>query len=321
MSKSNLVGGKWKILNEIGKGQFASVYKAENITDQNVVAVKIARPTDSDRLKHEYEIYQDLHCRATNKFIGFPKMMYYGTFGEKNALVMDLLGPSLHEMLNRFNGKLSLKSVFQIGIQMTKWLEHMHTCGWIHCDMKPANMMISTNHRDSCTVYLADLGHSERFIDSDTNRHRPLSQGRSYIGTPKYMSTNMHNRFQLSRRDDLESLAYVMVFLFLGKLPWSGILGGTRGTLMERIARVKLGIPIHEICSGMPKEMVDFLQYSRDLGFEEKPDYGVLRNMLHRGLSNIGESEDRTFEWTRESQSRGKAGLSGSQSSHRSTRA
>lgn len=106
---------------------------------------------------------------------------------------------------------------------MVTCLEHIHSCGWIHGDVKPDNILLSLNPKQDNMIYLIDFGYSERYVSPSTNKHKKMKEVSRLKGNPRFMSVNTNNLYQQSRRDDLESLAYTMVYLTCWKLPWTEI--------------------------------------------------------------------------------------------------
>lgn len=200
------------------------------------------KPNQKKNRSHQVLIYECRTLRFLNSALGFPSIYWYGFHEESNsyALVMDLLDVSISELFkksstfkiqSKFNFDLhhnspkgnhfSLKTVLMIADQMISRLEFLHKKGFIHCDIKPENMLLGRGY-NSNVIYLIDFGLSKRFIDENRN-HIDYGENSVICGTARYMSINCHIGINLSRRDDMESLGYVLIYLLKGSLPWQGL--------------------------------------------------------------------------------------------------
>ena len=150
-------------------------------------------------------------------------------------------------------------------------LQTLHGLGWLHRDFKPDNIMSGQSSSDPDTLYLVDFGFAKRYCHPVNGTHIPMKNGKGSCGTPRYASLHVHLGRESSRRDDLESLAYCLVYLHKGRLPWQGVpeheekWSGTYKRKAQTTAK--------ELCSWMPSDFADFVTYCRTLGFAETPDY------------------------------------------------
>ena len=151
--------------------------------------------------------------------IGFPKMYFYEETEKFNYLGLSLLGDNLEQFFKKKNYNLTLKNVFYIATQIIDRLYDFHSLGFIHRDIKPENCLISP--KDGL-VYLIDFGLSKKIIFDGI--HIQMNSREGMIGTTRYMSTNAHKQLDQSRRDDLESLGYMLIYFIEGTLPWYFIL-------------------------------------------------------------------------------------------------
>lgn len=201
-------------------------------------------PLRCPQLRHEYKVYRELANAP-----GFAKVHYFGTQDSYNLMVMDLLGPSLEDQFNKCGRRFNLKTVLMIADQMLERVELMHSRHLIHRDIKPGdrklyfkqhikrkrtntNIVIPftanfvtdiTGSPSKNTIYCIDFGLSKRYRHPRTLQHIPAREGRSLTGTPRYASINNHLGVEQSRRDDLESIGYVLVYFLKGGLPWQGL--------------------------------------------------------------------------------------------------
>lgn len=172
-------------------------------------------------------------------------------------------------------------------------IRHLHLRGFIHRDVKPENFLMGLSHNE-ITCYLIDFGLARRYRfrhpDDRTLRHIPFRRGRSFIGTAKYSSTNSHRNVELSRRDDLESLGYVIIELINGHLPWRNICRRNQANkhlTYQKIKAAKEQVNWKEACPSM----FEYMKYCRELQFAEEPDYDKVLHTLRKAL--MEEVEDK----------------------------
>ena len=190
-----------------------------------------------------------------------------------------------------------------LGDQMLQRLETLHEHRVIHRDLKPDNFVFGVGKHCN-ELYLIDFGLSKCYVHPDTQVHIPFQTGKSLIGTPRYASINNHRGIEQSRRDDLESLAYLLLYFLNGSLPWQetertkSVNKKKGSTSFDNIAAWKEKTNATDICSIAPKELVGLLQYAQALGFYEKPDYARLRSLLSALFDRLGYERDNRFDWT-----------------------
>lgn len=178
-------------------------------------------------------------------------------------------------------------------------LQSLHVSGYIHRDIKPENFLIGIGPNKS-TVYIIDFGLSKLYRHPRTQEHIQARDDikRDLVGTARYASRNAHQGKELSRRDDLESLSYVLIYLATGSLPWQGIRGGTSKEKYERIGSLKMTLPLEEVCRDAPVFLRQLLAYALNLGFEEEPDYAMMRGMCRDFADRSHFHMDHMFDWT-----------------------
>jgi casein kinase 1 len=292
-SKELRVGGRYRLGRKIGSGSFGDIYLGINITTGEEVAVKLeSRRCRHPQLAYEYRIYRLLRYKT-----GIPRVHWFGREGDFNVLVMDLLGPSLEDLFNFCIRKFSLKTVLMLADQLIARLESMHSNHFIHRDIKPDNFLAGLRQRAE-TIYLIDFGLAKKYRDPKTGRHIPYNEHKSLTGTARYASINTHLGIEQSRRDDLESLGYVLMYFNRGSLPWQGLKAVTKREKYDKISDKKMSIPISILCKGFPVEFANYLEYCRSLRFDDKPDYSHLRRMFRELYVRKGYRDDGLFDWT-----------------------
>lgn len=268
---SLIVAKKYKIISKLGEGSFGKIFSGVNINTDEEVAVKIEKLDEHSLLKNEASVYKLLE-----NISGIPRLRSYGTEGKFNYMVIDLLDKSLEDMRITCGNTLSLKTVLVLGIQMLKRIECVHLEGIIHRDIKPDNFLIKNNNNQ---IYLIDFGLSKRYLDS-FDKHIKINTGRKLMGTARYASINVHNGITPTRRDDIESIGYVLLYLLIGYLPWQSIKADTREKRYKLIGKIKKETDLWNISKDIPGELILFINYCRNLSFYEEPNYNYLKNLL-----------------------------------------
>lgn len=235
-------------------GSYGQIRIAIHIKSGKKYAVKIEpNTTEPSQLNIENQFYQLLQNKK-----GFPYIHYYGTYGEYQVLVMEMLGKNLENAFDLCNRRFSLKTIIFLILQLLKRFETIHKYKIGYRDVKPENFLLGIK---SNTVNIIDFGLSKLFVDPATNKHVPCLQTNEIIGTSRYMSVNAHLCKEQSRRDDLESIAYVIIyFLRQGKLPWSGLKVATFSEHNKQICEIKRNIGDEELCNGFPEEFIYYLK-------------------------------------------------------------
>ncbi|KAA1111008.1 serine/threonine protein kinase [Puccinia graminis f. sp. tritici] len=287
------IGGKYRLIKKIGAGSFGEVYLGVHITDGEEVAVKLEGVGGKhSQLGHEAHVYKFLADG-----VGVPSMKWYGTENEYNAMVIELLGPSLEDLFNFCKRKFSLKTTLLLADQLLYRIEHVHSRNFIHCDLKPDNFLMGINKRAN-QVNIVDFGLAKAYRDHESLIHIPYREGKTLTGTARYASINNHLGIEQSCRDDIESLAYILIYFLRGSLPWQGLGGSTVTEKYDRIMDCKMTTPTELLGRGLPQEFVICLNYSRSLQFGDKPDYDYLRSLFRALFVREGYSYDDVFDWS-----------------------
>lgn len=211
-------------------------------------------------------------------------------------MIIDLLGPSTEDLFAYCKRKFSLKTVLMLGEQMISRIEYIHSRSLIHRDIKPDNFLIGTGKKKNM-VYIIDFGLAKFYRDAKNGIHIPFRDGKSLTGTARYASINTHLGIEQSRRDDLESLGYVLLYFLRGELPWQGLKAKTMKEKYDRIMEKKISTPVEVLCKGFPEEFQVFILYTRDLKFEDRPDYGFLKKILKTIMDSNKIDLDSNFDW------------------------
>ncbi|ELK29017.1 Casein kinase I isoform alpha [Myotis davidii] len=290
-----IVGEKYKLVRKIGAGSFGDIYLAINVTNGEEVAVKL----ESKRARHPQLLYESKLYNILQGGVGIPRMRWYGQEKEYNVLVMDLLGPSLEDLFNFCSRRFTMKTVLMIADQMISRIEYLHTKNFIHRDIKPHNFLMGIGPHSNKSDTAGKRKRSTAAVQNNkTKQHIPYREDKSLTGTARYASINAHLGIEQSRRDDMESLGYVLMYFNRSSLPWQGITAATKKQKYEKISERKMSIPVEVLCKGFPAEFAMYLNYCRGLRFEEAPDYVYLRQLFRILFILLNYQHDYAFDWT-----------------------
>uniref|UniRef100_A0A5B6ZPN3 non-specific serine/threonine protein kinase n=1 Tax=Davidia involucrata TaxID=16924 RepID=A0A5B6ZPN3_DAVIN len=287
------VGNKFRLGRKIGSGSFGEIYLGTNIQTNEEVAIKL----ENVKTKHPQLLYESKLYKILQGGTGVPNVKWFGVEGDYNVLVMDLLGPSLEDLFNFCTRKLSLKTVLMLADQMINRVEFVHSKSFLHRDIKPDNFLMGLGRRAN-QVYVIDFGLAKKYRDSSTHQHIPYRENKNLTGTARYASMNTHLGIEQSRRDDLESLGYVLMYFLRGSLPWQGLKAGTKKQKYEKISEKKVSTSIEALCRGYPTEFASYFHYCRSLRFDDKPDYAYLKRIFRDLFIREGFQFDYVFDWT-----------------------
>nr|ODN87761.1 CK1/CK1/CK1-D protein kinase [Cryptococcus depauperatus CBS 7855] len=288
------IGGRYRIGKKIGTGGFGDIYLGVDIVSGEEVAIKLESiKARMSMLEYEFKVYKSLAGG-----VGIPFVRWYGTECDYNAMVLDLLGPSLEDLFNFCNRRFSLKTVLLLADQLISRVEFIHSRNFVHRDLKPDNLLMGVGKRGNL-VNVIDFGLAKKFRDSKTNLPNPYKENRNMAGTIMFTSINTHLGVDQSPRDDMESLGYVFMYFLRGRLPWQASRkGATRKERYDYVMEKKMTVPTEILCRGFPNDFTIYLNYCRSLRFDEKPDYIYLRKLFRDLFVREGFQYDYVFDWS-----------------------
>ncbi|CAF4095511.1 unnamed protein product [Adineta steineri] len=287
-----LIANQWQLERQLGSGSFGDVYRALNIQTGEYVAIKLeANNTYSHQLAFEAKLY-----KLMKGIQGIPKLFWFGEEGEYKCLVIELLGPSIEDLFNLCQRQFSLKTILMLVDQMILRIECFHRKFYLHRDIKPDNFLVGIN-KDSTKIFLIDFGLAKKFYDHRLHKHISYKEGKSLTGTPRYVSISTHLGIEQSRRDDMEALAYVLIYFNRGTLPWQGIKAINKRQKYEKICELKMSITITNLCAGFSPEFAMYLNYCRRLYYTDEPDYFYVRHIFRNLSFRLNYQYDSIFDW------------------------
>ncbi|EAR82969.2 casein kinase (macronuclear) [Tetrahymena thermophila SB210] len=295
----------YEILEKLDQGSFGYVFKARRQKDPNnkhinsqgddLYAVKIEDNTskNQDTLTKEAKILYDLKAEK-----GFTRMYYYIKNDKINIMVTTLLDKSLDKLFNICKKKFTLKTVLMIADQMLTRLQHFHSRGYVHRDIKPDNFMIGRGVEKN-QIFLIDFGLSKSYLKKN-GAHIDFSEKVGLVGTTRYTSVQSHLGMEQSRRDDLESLGYTLIFFLKGTLPWMNLKSRNKSEHQKLISQVKMKTPLLELCKDLPVEFNKYMTYVKSLGFFDEPNYNYLKKLFRTLFLKENFQYDDKFDWIKD---------------------
>lgn len=262
----------YKLINKIGKGSYGEVWKAIHIYKKKHVAIKIEKKSSKNTLKYETTILR--YLQDINNVVN---IKYFGETISYNYLIMELLDNQIDEFYNKSisinRNRIAL--IRKIGLQMLSCIKNIHSHGIIHRDIKPGNFLMENEK-----IKLIDFGLSKQYIDKN-GYHKSNKKHENITGTLRYVSNNIHNGEEPSRRDDIISMVYILFYLYLGKLPWQGLkIIDLKEKEREIIKLKKNFLYIMRENKEIPAKLIELFEYVNHLSYEETPDYEFISFLL-----------------------------------------
>ena len=283
---------KYKVIKQIGQGSFSNIYEGENIKTGEKVGIKIEQ---KNKNKNEFLHRESCFLYSLKDCVGIPKIISFGETKYYNILIEPLLGENLYNLFIQNKNNFTLKDICLIALQCINRLESIHSKGIIHCDIKPENFIVG--RKDKRIIYLIDFGLSKKYRSDKTKNHITFSITKTLTGTARYASMNALSGIQLSRRDDLESLSYIILYFLTKKLPWQGITGNTLAGRYKKIYFKKLELEKWEKFKMLPIQIQNFIRYCRNLKFKQDPDYRIMKKYFYELMEEYEIKDDADFSW------------------------
>ena len=321
--QKRLIFKKYKVGKLIDKTQNSSIYEGINKKTKEPVAVKF------EKIGNKYDsIESEVYILLLLKGKGIPNVISYGKVMNYKVLIEELLGHSIFFLWRELIIKKDKSNdICLIAIQCLDRLEYIHSKNIIHKDIKPANFIIG--RKDPQLIYLIDFGISRKYKSSRTGKHIKFQKVEKINGSLRYMSINACKGYEHSRRDDLESLGYMLIYLMKNNLPWAYVEDENISprAKLKKICSLKISTTLQELCKDLPNEFYNYIDYCRNLDYEQEPDYNYLRNLFinvlikKEKMYGLNPLDCKSFSWLKKSRSKiiKKDILSSSQISPRNT--
>ena len=281
---------KYTLVKKLGEGSFGAIYSAKS--QHNWYAIKLENKNRGQNLlENEAYIMSYLHGKR------IPFIKSFGYSGDYNVLLMELMGKSLEDIFENLPiKKMTVNCVGKLGLQMIEILEYIHDKHIIHRDIKPDNFVMGRGEK-SKYLYLLDFGLAKKYRSSTTLKHYPMIKKKNLTGTARYASINALNGLTQSRRDDLEAVGYVLLYFLRGKLPWQGLHVKNKEDRYHKIMEIKKETTPYKLCKGFPKEFEEYVEYTRNLEYEQDPDYEHLKNLFYSILKEDKKNLENVYDW------------------------
>ena len=291
IKENSIIFKKYKIKSKLGEGAFGDVYIGSCIETNELVAIKVEQKKILKPLL-ETEAFFLYSLRG----FGIPEVLSFGRLKNYNVLVEPLLDKSLFDIFNENRRRLQLADICMIGMQVIERIQWVHSKNIVHRDIKPDNFLIGRT--DPNVIYLIDFGLSKKFKSSTTGKHIRFGFTGKLTGTVRFASANALRGGEQSRRDDLESIGYMIIYFMRGKLPWQEVKGNKKIERYLKIYKMKKNVSPEDLCKSLPKQMVEYMRYVKHLEFEQDPDYHYLRNLFKSILKRLHDSNEKLlFSW------------------------
>ena len=282
---------KYNIIRYISSGSFGDVFEGKHKKTGELVAIKI--PIKNEERDGQQSLLEEarVYKKISNRDRGVADMKIVKS-KDKKIIIMDLLGPSLESLLTKHK-RFGMKTIISLAISMIDVIKHIHSCGYLHRDIKPDNFVIG--YDDTSKLFCIDFGLSKCYLKRN-GEHIEFSDKKKFCGTARYAGIAAHKNQEQSRKDDLESIGYILVYMYKGKLPWQGIKHKDKKERYRLIGEKKESVTEEELCEGMAKEFIVFLKYARNLDYDEKPHYSALKKMFVNLYKSRNYKNDK-LEW------------------------
>lgn len=287
---NKIIFGKYEIIKKIGQSSYSSVFLGKYINKKNYVAIKV-----QDKNAFVSELEKEAYYQYLLRGFGIPKILSFGKNRKYNILVETLLGKTIYEYFTKNkNANTKMKDLCMVAIQIIDRIQYIHSKNIIHQDIKPENFLVG--NPDKSIIYIIDFGLSKKYRSSRTGKHISFSKNNKFYGTMNFSSINAMKGYQMSRRDDMISIGYMLIYLINGKLPWS-ILEKGKLERFRKILSIKSNTTNEELCKYLPIEFYEYMNYVKSLKFEEKPNYIYLRKLFLSVLDKMNDKYDLKFSW------------------------
>ena len=291
LEENKIIFKKYKPICKIGEGAFGNVYSTVRLKDKSVFAMKTEKKASESKI-----LESEAYYLFTLQGFGIPKLISFGHTKNYNVLIETLLDKSLKYLCIDKANKCNIIEICLIAFQLLDRLEWIHSKDLIYRDLKPENCLIGIN--DPNVIYIIDFGLCKKYRSTKTGKHILPKMTGKFNGNIKYSSPNVLKGKEASRRDDLISLGYMLIYLFKGKLPWDHFHKNINSQNYIELIFLKDTNGYGKLFTNLPSEMVEFIKYARNLKFEQEPNYSYLRSLFNKIIIDLNLGRKRlSFSW------------------------
>lgn len=286
------INGRYKLGQKICSSSYGDIYIGKNVQSNQDIAIKM----ELSKKKYHHLIYEAKVLQHLQGGIGIPTLYWAGHEGDYNITVVDLLGKNLEQLFNLCERKFTLKTVLMLADQLISNIEYIHFKNYIHRNIKPENFLIGIGKK-SHKIYTVDFALAKLYKDPKTCEHVSYEDNKKLIGCARFASLNAQRGISQTRRDDLESIGYILLYFLKGNLPWQQLNAETFEEFFMEIKEKKTILGVDMLCGDLPQEFGVYLNYCRNLKFDEKPDYGYLKKIFKELFVRNGYEYDYVYDW------------------------
>ncbi|CAD8211376.1 unnamed protein product [Paramecium octaurelia] len=288
----DIIQGRFSISQKIGEGSFGQVYKViDQKSGDQVMAMKVeVEEEDYSMLEKEIKVLIEMRKKT-----GFPQIKFYGQEKRFTYCIMTMLGKNLESVVRKCGGNFELGTSLKIAIQMIDRIETLHNCRFLHRDIKPDNFVLEAGPSPKL-IYLIDFGLSKHYINSKGDHIQYIKKA-GLIGTARYASISAHDEMEQGRKDDLESIGYVLIYLASGTLPWMNLQIEQKDLKYAKIHHMKKTIKPDVLCAKLPRCFTKFMQDVRGYEFKQQPNYQLLKSYFSEELEQIQKERKGQFQY------------------------
>ena len=279
LEENKIIFKKYNPIGKIGKGAFGNIYSVYSLKDSKKYAMKTEK-INAEQKTLESEAF---YLKTLQGGKGIPEYITFGYTKNYNILIETLLGLSLYNIFIKTKKRCHIINVCKIGFQILSRIEWIHSKNLIYRDIKPENFLIGKKDQD--IIYVVDFGLCKRYISPKTGKHISEKITGKFNGTLIYSSPNVVKGIESSRRDDLISLGYMLIYLYKRNLPWESNFLNLNKEKYYQLIKLKETNGFKKLFKDIPGKLSEYINYSRNLKFEEKPNYDYLRSLFTKIIS------------------------------------
>ena len=294
--KKKIIFGKYQITKTIDKRNNLQVYEGKNISSGELLLIRFEQKSDK---KKKGILETELHFLNQLKSPGFPEIKKIGYFENNIVSIQALLGQSLSQLFNKYYGNFKIKDITMIAIQILERIKFIHSQNILYCDINPNNFSIGIG-RFQNIIYMTNFNYAKKYTKKDNLEHIKFNKPNNSIGNYIFSSINALRGVELSRRDDLESLGYMLIYFLKGELPWENIKCSDKAEKKRKIYQIKKNYDLSKLCDEIPEEFKLYLNYVKSLKISEEPDYNYCFSLFYGIFKKMNIINDGIFSWFQE---------------------